>query len=155
MRRLVTEVRSIRATYEVEPRRRIEVTLVSPSEQDRGWASRQSALVKSLARIERLEILAEAPEQPGTIRHPVGDIEVRIPMSGLFDIAAETQRLGRERLKVDKELGNLRKRLANSQFVEKAKREIVDQIRTRASELEQRLAKIEATLTELGRDAKA
>jgi len=155
MQQLVTEIRSIRATYEVEPRRRIEVMIVSASEQDREWVSGQSALVASLARIERLEIRAEAPERAGTIKHPVGSLEVRIPMSGLFDIAAETTRLGRERLKVEKELGNLSKRLANSQFVEKAKREVVDRLRSRVSELEQRLAKIEGTLAELGRDAGA
>jgi valyl-tRNA synthetase len=150
LRRLVTEIRTIRATYEVEPRRRIDVTVVAPSAADHVFVTAHAALVKDLARVERLEVVPEAGEALRTIKHPVDGLELRIPMAGLFDIAAERGRLVKERLKVEAELEGLRGRLGNPQFVERAKPEVVAQSRERMTELEARRAKIGETLRELG-----
>jgi len=48
-------------------------------------------------------------------------------------------------------MGSLRKKLENPQFVERAKPEVVAQARQRIAELEERRAKVKATLDELGR----
>jgi len=50
-----------------------------------------------------------------------------------------------------KKLLTLRKKLENPQFVERAKPEVVAQARQRIAELEERRAKVKATLDELGR----
>jgi valyl-tRNA synthetase len=84
------------------------------------------------------------------IRQPVDALELRIPMAGLFDVAAETARLGREREKIETELATLAKKLDNPNFVERAKPEVVKEARDRVAELEGRRAKIDATLRELG-----
>ncbi|MBI3932421.1 MAG: valine--tRNA ligase [Acidobacteria bacterium] len=148
--RLVTAIRTIRATYEVEPRRRIDATVVAGGTRDREFVARHEALVKSLARLESLEVVASAPDAARTINQPVGAVELRIPMAGLFDLAAEKTRLSKERLKVMDELDGLRKKLENPQFVQRAKPEVVAQSRERVAELEGRLAKVAATLQEMG-----
>jgi valyl-tRNA synthetase len=150
LRRLVTEIRIIRAAYEVEPRRRIDVTVVAPSAEDRGFVTAHAALLKDLARVERFEVVPEVRETPRTIKHPVDALELRIPMAGLFDIAAEKGRLAKETLKVEAELEGLRGRLGNPRFVERAKPEVVAHSRERVAELEARRAKIGETLRELG-----
>jgi valyl-tRNA synthetase len=150
LQHLITEIRTIRATYEVEPRRRINMTVVAPDAADRGFVARYAALIRDLARIETLDIVPAAEEAPGTIKHPVGALDLRIPMAGLFDLAAEKTRLSKERLKIDAELEGLQKKLGNAQFVERAKPEVVQQNRDRVAELEAKLAKIETTLRELG-----
>jgi valyl-tRNA synthetase len=146
---LVSAVRTIRATYEVEPRRRIDVTVVAAAAADRSFVDAHAPQIRSLARVERLQVVAGAPEDPRTIKQPVGSLELRIPMAGLFDIAAETARLERDRVKIDAELQGLRSRLANPQFVERAKPELVAQSRERVAELETRRGKVEATLRDL------
>jgi valyl-tRNA synthetase len=150
LRRIVTELRTIRATYEVEPRRRIDVTAVAPASPDRAFLIGHAELIRSLARIERFLVVAEADEEPRTIAHPVDGIELRIPMAGLFDIAAERSRLSRERNKLEAELAGLRARLGNPQFVERAKAEVVKESRERVAELTTRRERIEATLRALG-----
>src|SRR5262249_44088776 len=139
LRQLVTEIRTIRSTYEVEPRRKIDVTLVAARAEDRAFVMEHAPLVKDLARIERLAIVAEAGEEAQTIKHPVDGLELRIPMAGLFDLAAERTRLAKERGKIDAELQGLRGRLANPQFLERAKAEVVEESRARVGELERRL----------------
>jgi valyl-tRNA synthetase len=150
LRQLVTEIRTIRSTYEVEPRRRIDVTVVAPRPEDRAFVSAHSSLVKDLARIEQLAVVAEAGEKAQTIKHPVDGLELRIPMAGLFDLAAEKARLTKEQGKIDAELQGLRTRLGNPQFLERAKPEVVAESRARVGELEGRLAKIGTVLEELG-----
>jgi valyl-tRNA synthetase len=147
--RLVTGIRTIRATYEVAPRRRIDATVVAPAAKDRAFLEEQAHLIRSLAALERLEIVAEAPEPAQTIRQPLDAMEVRIPRAGLFDIAAEMTRLSKERLKIEAELDGLRRKLENPQFVERAKPEVVTQSRTRVAELEARRLKVDDTLTDL------
>ena len=146
--RLVVAVRTIRATYEVDRKRKLDVTVVA-SDADRPFFSRNEALVRHLANLGRLEVAAQAPEAAGTVRQPVDGAEIRIPMAGLFDVAAETARLGREEEKIAAELQSLGKKLDNPQFVERAKPEVVKEARDRVQELEGRRAKIDATLREL------
>jgi valyl-tRNA synthetase len=151
LKKLVTEIRTVRATYEVDPKRRIDVVIVARDGDARAFLLQQQALIKSLARLERLEIVSTAGEGgPQTVVQPVGSFEIRIPMAGLFDIAAEKTRLGKERLKIEAELLSLRQRLENPQFVERAKPEVVAQSRERVAELEAKLTRVLASLDELG-----
>jgi valyl-tRNA synthetase len=146
--RLVTAIRTLRATYEVEPRRRIDVTLVAPA--GGGVAAAQRELIRALARLERLDMVAQEPDRPQTIRQPVDGMEIRIPMAGLFDLGAERARLGREREKVQAEADGLRKRLENPQFVERAKPAVVAESREKLGALESRLGQIGRLLEEMG-----
>jgi valyl-tRNA synthetase len=153
--RLVVAIRTIRATYEVEPRRRIEVTVVAPAEADAAFVGQHAGLVKALAVLDRLDVTARAADGPPVIRQPVGPMELRIPMAGMFDIAAEKTRLGKERLKIDAELEGLRKKLDNPQFVERARSEVVAQNRERVAELAERRRRVEEMLGMLGASAGA
>ncbi|PYQ40982.1 MAG: hypothetical protein DMF77_17260 [Acidobacteria bacterium] len=78
-------------------------------------------------------------------------VELRVSMAGLFDVAAEKARLTRELAKIEDERVSLGRKLENPQFVERAKPEVVVQARQRVLELEERRAKVMATLDELGR----
>jgi valyl-tRNA synthetase len=145
----VTGIRTIRATYEVAPRKRIEVTVVAPSARERSFLESHVSVIRSLAALERLNVVPDAPEAPQTIRHPMDSLELRIPMAGLFDIAAEMTRLSKERLKLEAEMEGLRRKLDNPQFVERAKPEVVAESRDRVAELEARRLKVDGTLADL------
>jgi len=148
---LVTAIRTIRATYEVEPRRSIDVGVATRDRLD--LVERHRGLVQSLARIQKLQVAPAIAKAPRTIVQPVGAFEIHIPMAGLFDVAAEKGRLTKERVKLGAELEGLRGRLANPQFVERAKPEVVAECRLREAELVARDAKISATLHDLGAEA--
>jgi valyl-tRNA synthetase len=151
LRGLVVAIRTIRATYEVDRKRRIEVTVVAPDAGHRAFLEGQSEIIRSLAGLARLEVVATAPPAPeGTIQQLVEGWELRIPMAGLFDVAAEQARLAKERGKLGAELEGLRKKLENPQFVERAKPEVVEQSRARVADLEERVRKIDDTVRALG-----
>src|SRR6185295_10085817 len=109
--RLVTAIRTIKATYGVEARRKIDVTLVAPAAEDRAFVSAHAELIKTLAWAQALEVVAAAPHVKGTINEPLDGMELRVPLAGLFDVQAERARLQKELQKLDQELASLVKRL--------------------------------------------
>jgi len=146
---VVTAIRTIRAEKGVDPKKRIAVSVVAPSQ--RGLLEAEAAWVRSLGRIDRLELLDVAgSEAPQTIKQQVGPWQVRIPMSGLFDLDAERARLGKERQKLEAERSGIAKKFDNLQFVARAKREVVAEGRARMLEIDTLLEKNAATLRELG-----
>ena len=151
--RVVTAVRTIRATYEVDRKRRLDATLVAADPADRAFFAQHEAMIRHLALLGGLTMVGEAGDAAGTIRQPVDTAELRIPMAGLFDVAAETARLSREAEKVEAELASLGKKLGNPQFVDRAKPEVVKEARDRVQELQERRARIHATLGDLRRIA--
>ena len=145
---VVTAIRTVRATYEVDPKRWIEAGLSGG--EAAAFIAAQGALVKGLARVSELRPPDGATKARGTLSQAVRLGEVRIPMAGLFDLAAERARLERELAKLAGEAEGLAKRLANPQFVERAKPEVVAESRARLAEIQQRQARLSATLGELG-----
>jgi valyl-tRNA synthetase len=147
--RVVTAVRTIRATYEVDRKRRLDATLVAKDPADRAFFAEHEALIRHLALLNSVTMVAEAGDAAGTIRQPVDTAELRIPMAGLFDVGAETARLSREVEKIEAELSSLARKLDNPQFVDRAKPEVVREARERVQELQGRRGKIDDTLREL------
>ena len=144
---LVTAIRTVRAEYGVDPKRRIDVTVVA---RDGAAVQAQAAWIRQLARLERLDVVTDATAATaGTIRQHVGTSEVQVPLAGLFDVAAERARLARELEKVQAEREGLAKRLDNPQFVDRAKPEVVAEARQKLEDLTARAAKVRATLGSL------
>jgi valyl-tRNA synthetase len=150
---LVTAIRTIRATYEVDPKRRIDVTIVAPATTGLSFVEEQRSLISALCRIGHLQVVPQVARPRQTIVQPLGEFEIHIPMAGLFDLAAERGRLTKERLKIEAELESLGARLGNPRFVERAKPEVVEESRARGAELEARKRRVEEMLRELGGEA--
>ena len=96
--RLVTAIRTMRATYEVDRKRRIDVTRRRARERRRGV--RRASTARScahLARPRRPSTWSPRPRRPrrDDRASPWTACELRVPMAGLFDVAAEKARLPR------------------------------------------------------------
>jgi len=104
---------------------------------------------KTLERIESLTI-TDRPERPPQCAVAVlPDAEILVPLAGLIDLDAERQKLVKEKSQLESQLNGVRAKLSNSAFVEKAPTEVVEQQRARQTDLEARLAALEARLQEL------
>jgi valyl-tRNA synthetase len=72
-----------------------------------------------------------------------------LPLAGVVDVAAETARLTKALEKLEKDLGALRGRLANPQFLASAREEVVDEARARLEAGEAEAATLRAALARL------
>jgi len=112
---------------------------------------------EELPRIERLanaEGIALASGPTGKVPQSAVAVgpgfEVRVPLAGVVDMAAETGRIDKELAKVEADLAGLTKRLGNEAFVAKAPPEVVEKDRARVEELQGKKQKLLAHRAMLG-----
>ncbi len=146
---LITRIRDARQSAEVEPHRRIQVILVGGARAK--LLREQSAIIARLALTEPPEIvtkLTKKPEQAITLL--VEGVEVYLPLAGLVDLAKERARLDDAIAKGEADAERIRTKLANAQFVSRAKPEVVQAERDRLVAQEDALVKLRARRAELG-----
>jgi valyl-tRNA synthetase len=86
-----------------------------------------------------------------TLSGKTGPLDVHVDLSRFIDVAAERQRLEKERENITKQIGGIDNKLANKNFVDKAPTEVVQQQRDKLSELRDQLASVDAALRKLGK----
>ncbi len=145
---VITRIRDARNQANVEPSRRIPVQMVVGSETKMFAA--QSPLIEFLARTEKLhlhESLTQKPEQAMSLL--AGPIEIYLPLSGLLDIGKELERLDKEIAQAQQEIVRVNAKLANQNFVSKAKPEVVEKEREKLTVQEERIGKLKARCAKL------
>ncbi len=144
---LISEIRSVRAEMNVPASAKAPVVLVGADKATRG---RAESYADSIARLARLEAISFAKEAPaGAIQTVVDDTIVALPLAGVIDIAAESDRLRREIEKVGSEIEKIDKKLSNEQFVSRAPEHVVDEQRERRAEAEAAAKRLQAALRRL------
>ncbi len=151
---LVTSARATRALHGISPRQELAISLRFTGEDEvarveQGLVEQQKSLIVALAKLSSLDVLpsdAVRPKESGV--DFVGDIEVYTALSGLVDFEEERKRLEKRRVKAEKELAKLDKKLGNENFLSKAAPEAIEKVRSEHAELMQELKLIAAQLDE-------
>ena len=145
---LIVNVRNIRAEREVPPRTKTPIRVFAGTsvreliEQNRG-------MIERLAGVEGVQFSQQPlTEVPGV--RISQDFQVVIVYEQKIDVAAERERLLKEKKKLEGELANSQRQLGNENFLDKAPAKVVDGLRKRAAEIELLLKKINAALDGLG-----
>ena len=146
---LVTSARNIRAQYRVNPSARIELRVRTP-DNDLSLVDALSAGLRQLARADRVVCGPDAVKEKGCASTPVGSYEVIVPLSGVADLDAEIARLRKEKSAIEGELAAVDRKLANEDFLAKAKEEVVQKARGKGDTLRTELAKIDESLKIIG-----
>jgi valyl-tRNA synthetase len=87
------------------------------------------------------ELRAGKPEEK-VVSTTAVSVDLHVPVAGLVDPEKERARLDKEETKTSDDLAKLEARLANPQFVERAKPEVIERDRAAAEELRDKLQKI-------------
>jgi len=107
---------------------------------------RNEALIRRMARIEGF---SEGAAPKGSIAIAMEGAAFALPLEGLIDIAEEKARLAKGLEKLAKEIGGLKGRLDNPNFVKSAPEEVIDEARANLEAREDEAAKIKAALARL------
>ena len=138
----VTGVRNLRAEANLPPSQEISVSASGAGARTLG---ENRAVFKSLTRAT----LLETPPSGASLLQVVSELELRLPLEGLVDLA-EWRARQEKRLK-DLQAGRDRsaKKLLNAKFVENAPAEVVREEKRRLAEAEELIAGLEASLAQL------
>jgi valyl-tRNA synthetase len=145
----VIEIRTIRAEHQIDPKAKINVLIKIPLNKDKDIVKNNIEYIKTLARLERIELVEEFPLHERLLRGVANNWEIAIPIKGLLDWKKEISRLRKEIDEIDEEISKLELRLNNPQFREKAPFEVVSQTENRIYELRERKSKLEKNLASI------
>ena len=129
VRHAVSAIRQIRSDYAIAPGKTVDAVLVPPTGAGPNGAHRvlheEAPLVGFLARASARVGTAPAGAAAAQVVLP-GGAEVVVPLAGVIDVDKECARVQGELAQLEKQLAGLRQRLANENFVARAKPEVVD-----------------------------
>ena len=146
---LVRGVRNVRDEYKVEPARKITALAAAgsfaPTLQQYGFVL---ARLCNVATLDFLEVGALPSAQSAVV--VVGDVTLYLPLSEFVDLAAERERLSRERDKAQDQIGRSLAMLGNEQFIARARPDIVDRERAKLAELQAMATQLDERIAQLG-----
>jgi valyl-tRNA synthetase len=146
---IITRIRDARQQAEVEKSRRIQVIMAAGARAKLLRA--QSAIIERLAQTEPPTIspkVAKKPDQAVTLL--VENVEISLPLAGMIDLEKERRRLDGAITEGEANAARIRAKLANEQYVVRAKPEVVQADRDRLAAQEDALRTLRARRAELG-----
>ena len=144
VREVVTAIRMMRAENKIEPAKKIDVAIIS--ENNSKIFSGSQAIIAALARINKLDISDQKISTDGKVVVVAAGAEIVLDLSGVVDATKEVERIKKEIATLKPYVLGLRAKLSNESFVNNAPEAVVTNEKTKLSEAEQKLVKLEAQL---------
>ena len=133
---VVLAVRTIRGEMNIKPGQTMTLLLQGGGTADRERLAATETLLKRMAKLDRVEWLADGAEPPPAAMQLVGELKLMVPLAGLIDVGAERVRLDKEIARRRQELARIEGKLGNAGFVAKAPADVVAKERERAAEIQ-------------------
>ncbi len=147
--RLISSVRTVRSEMNVAPSLLTPILLQGASATTLERASAWGEALGRMGRASRVEALDGALPS-GSAQVVVDEATVVLPFAGVIDLVAERARLDKDRGKAEAEAEKVRRKLANADFVARAKPEVVDENRERLLAHEAEAARLAAAIARIG-----
>ncbi len=143
----IRTVREIRNDRNIPPGKKLTVS-VKTSDEIAKILCANAPLVIQLANLDAFEAAVDTEKPANAAVAVAGAIEIYV--HDAVDPAAERVKLEKQKTLIEKGLKGIEAKLSNENFVKRAKPEVVEQSRTKLTELQEQLATVERHLAELG-----
>ena len=124
---VISGIRRVRGESDIAPSKALPtVYLVTDDAELAGHLGEVGVYVKTLGRVEALEVVGADFERPAKSATAVaGGVEIVIPLEGVVDFEAEKARVKKEIARVDKDIAFFEKKLSNPKFVDRAPEAVI------------------------------
>jgi valyl-tRNA synthetase len=144
---LIVAIRNIRATYRIDPVKKVTITLITP---DSAFLETQTEIIQRLARVETLHILADGNDIPKQCAYAlIGDIKLYVHLEGILDVHKEKAHLQKELEQTKQYVVRIETQLDNPHFVSQAPEAIITKNKEELQKSKDRVREIENHLTNL------
>jgi valyl-tRNA synthetase len=146
---VISTIRTIRSERDISPSKPLSVWLAEGTEQEKSWWTRNHVrYLKPLARAD-ITWVARKEAAPESAMALVGNMKLLVPLGSLIDPEAELTRLDKEIAKTEKDIEKAKGKLANTDFVARAPKQVVEQEQRRLEDFESALAKLRSQRTKV------
>jgi valyl-tRNA synthetase len=145
---VIRAIRNLRTELNCPPGKVVKVIFCAP-ESDLGFLREQQSYLCALARVGSTEYRSPGDQPKGTATAVVGNTEIYLPLDDLVNLDEERARLTKEVGKVEDELARVQKKLGNSDFIAKAKEEVIQKERDKAIQFEEKIRTLRTSLEKI------
>jgi valyl-tRNA synthetase len=145
----IVAIRNMRAEMNVPPSAQVSVLVFSQEPELLERLKAHQTSVRLQARLQDLQF-QPAEDPPAAAAKAVvispdgGSLDLIMPLAGLIDFKEEARRLNREMDKLSRELASVQKKLANEDFLAKARPDVVEREKERLQTLNEKLSKLKS-----------
>jgi valyl-tRNA synthetase len=146
---LISAVRNIRGEMNISPSLNLTATVQTKETKIKTTLEQHQDIVINLAKLNAFSVNANAARPKSSATAVVGGATIFVPLEGIIDFSKEARRLEKEMNKLAKELAVVSKKLANDGFLNKAPKDVVEQVKAKHAGLEEKRKKLESNLNRL------
>jgi len=148
VQKIISAVRTIRTERNIPTSARLTVLLAINDDYKKTILEGYKTIIAEQAKCGEVRVRRSGASFSGefvlkkTATAMAGDVEVMVPMEGLVDTKAEINKLAKERVKLDGDIGYYKKKLADPNYLSRAPLEVIDKDKAKLAEMEAALAKL-------------
>jgi valyl-tRNA synthetase len=149
----IVGIRTIRAENRIPPKKKVDLYVKVKDERKVGKKTEAEIIrhnkeyIQTLANIRQVEILEHFPQQKKFLKGIAGSWEIAIPIEeGVFNLNQEKERLEKELSKIMLEIEKIESRLKNTNFLNRAPKEVVKETKGKLRDLRDKKTKTEESL---------
>ena len=146
LKSFVSSVRQIRSEMNISPKQSIKIIVDDASNSDIERLKLFESFISNMGSVESIIHKEGADDLPKSAIALLNKMKIYIPLEGLVDIEEEKARLQRKLSNLNQDLKSVENRLSNDAFVEKAPKEIVDELKEKFKALSSDQTRIEEQL---------
>jgi valyl-tRNA synthetase len=144
----VRAIRNLRTEMNCPPGKEVKAIFRGDLE-DLSLFRSQEPYVRSLARVGSAEYVTSGDPPKGAATAVVRGIEIYLPLGDLINFEEERNRLNKEVRKIEEELARVQSKLANQDFLSKAKEAVVFKERQKAEQYAEKIRTLNGSLKRL------
>ena len=150
MKEAIRGIRDVRTQMQVSPKQKTTVIFVSDDAHTQDIFREGASFLAPLAFAEEVRVPADMTGVEATaVSIPLHKMTAFIPLEQLIDLDKERARLGKEKERLEGEIGRLEKKLSNPGFTGKAPQAVVDGERAKQTRYKEQLHQVEEQLARL------
>jgi valyl-tRNA synthetase len=145
----IVAIRNMRAEMNVPPSAQVSVLVFSQEPELLERLKPHQTSIRLQARLQDLQFQPDGSPPAAAAKSVVmspegGSLDLIMPLAGLIDFKEEARRLNREMDKLSRELAQVQKKIANEDFLAKARPDVVERERERLQILNEKLTKLKS-----------
>ena len=146
LKSFVSSVRQIRSEMTISPKQSIKIIVDDASNSDIKRLELFESFISNMGSVESIIHKEGADDLPKSAIALLKGMKIYIPLEGLVDIEEEKARLQKKLSNLNQDLKSVKNRLSNDAFVEKAPKEVVDELKEKFKALSSDQTRIEEQL---------
>jgi valyl-tRNA synthetase len=146
---VVTAVRSVRSELNVPPGKKSDLYIKVDDPSFSDLLQNHIEYFRSLTRVNNLYTGTDIKKPQLSASTVISGAEIFVPLEGLIDIEVEKSRLNKELANLTNQLEKVSKKLANSDFLANAPKEVIEREKTKKADYQERIEKLNKNLEQI------